>query len=131
MAFEFLDVDKTGKISLANLKKRIGVFFPNMTAKEYRFLMNNQKEITINDLTELLADNEITNFDPVAEAFKVYDPLGEGKIDPSKLKDVFENFGGCEITEEELSIVTKVFCTINCFNNYVCHILFLNFIHSI
>lgn len=108
MAFEFLDADKSGKVSLANLKKRIGVFFPNMTAKEYRFLMNGRKDISLNDLADLLIDNEITNFDPVAEAFKAYDPLGEGKIDPSKLRDVFENFGGAAITEAELEVVKRV-----------------------
>mmetsp|Transcript_4029 Transcript_4029/g.7331 ORF Transcript_4029/g.7331 Transcript_4029/m.7331 type:complete len:170 (-) Transcript_4029:164-673(-) len=107
MAFEFLDADKSGKISLANLKKRIGVFFPNMTAKEYRFLMNGRKDITLNDLTELLVDNEVTNFDPVAEAFKAYDPLGEGKIDPQKLRDVFENFGGGPLSAAELDVVTR------------------------
>lgn len=44
-----------------------------MTPKEYKFLMNNRKELTIEDLNELLADNEVndTDFDPVAEAFKV------------------------------------------------------------
>jgi Ca2+-binding EF-hand superfamily protein len=108
MAFEFLDADKSGKISLANLKKRIGVFFPNMTAKEYRFLMNGRKDISLSDLSELLIDNEITNFDPVAEAFKAYDPLGEGKIDPAKLRDVFENFGGSSISEAELEVVKRV-----------------------
>ena len=108
MAFEFLDTDKTGKLSIANLKKRIGVFFPNMTAKEYRFLMNNKKDISLNDLIELLVDNEITNFDPVAEAFKAYDPLGEGKIHPGRLRDVFESFGGSHLTDDELEIVTRV-----------------------
>lgn len=71
LAFDFLDSDKSGKISLANLKKRLSVFFPNMTAKEYRFLMNNKREMTLQDLQDLLAENEVTNFDPVAEAFKV------------------------------------------------------------
>ena len=72
-AFTFLDVDKSGQISLANLKKRLGVFFPDMTPKEYKFLMNNRKELTIEDLNELLVENEISDadFDPVAEAFKV------------------------------------------------------------
>ena len=73
LAFSFLDVDKSGQVSLANLKKRLGVFFPDMTAKEYKFLMNNRKELTIEDLTEFLAENELsdTDFDPIAEAFKV------------------------------------------------------------
>lgn len=72
-AFSFLDVDKSGQVSLANLKKRLGVFFPDMTPKEYKFLMNNRKELTIEDLNELLVENEISDadFDPVAEAFKV------------------------------------------------------------
>ena len=70
-AFSFLDVDKSGKITIANLKKRLSVFFPEMTAKDYRFLMNGKRELCEEDLLELLKDNEIVNFDPVAEAFKV------------------------------------------------------------
>ena len=35
-AFEFLDTDREGKISMSQLKKRLQVFFPNMTTKEYR-----------------------------------------------------------------------------------------------
>ena len=46
-----------------------------------RFLMNNKPELTLNDLKELLLDNEVTNFDPVAEAFKVYDPDSTGFVD--------------------------------------------------
>lgn len=71
LAFDFLDCDKTGKVSLANLKKRLGVFFPDMSAKEYRFMMNNKREMTIQDFNDMLLENEVTNFDPVAEAFKV------------------------------------------------------------
>lgn len=73
LAFSFLDIDKSGQVSLANLKKRLGIFFPDMTAKEYKFLMNNRKELTIEDLTEFLSENEISDadFDPIAEAFKV------------------------------------------------------------
>lgn len=75
-AFAFLDVDKSGQVTLANLKKRLGVFFPDLTPKEYKFLMNNRKELTIEDLNELLVENEISDadFDPVAEAFKVFIP---------------------------------------------------------
>ena len=35
--------------------------------------MNNQSELSLDDLRSLLENNEIKNFDPVAEAFKVYD----------------------------------------------------------
>lgn len=33
--------------------------------------MNNKTEMTMDDLREVLLENEVTNFDPVAEAFKV------------------------------------------------------------
>lgn len=33
--------------------------------------MNNKTEMTLEDLKEVLLENEVTNFDPVAEAFKV------------------------------------------------------------
>lgn len=36
-----------------------------------------RNELTFEDLKLLLIDNEVKNFDPVAEAFKVYDPEGK------------------------------------------------------
>mmetsp|Transcript_3598 Transcript_3598/g.10917 ORF Transcript_3598/g.10917 Transcript_3598/m.10917 type:complete len:119 (-) Transcript_3598:326-682(-) len=49
-AFDFFDVENSGTITLANLRKRLGVFYKNMPAKEYRFLMNNKNEMTLEDL---------------------------------------------------------------------------------
>ena len=34
--------------------------------------MSNKKELTVEDLQELLLENEISGFDPVAEAFRVF-----------------------------------------------------------
>ena len=85
-AFDFFDVNSTGKITLNNLKSRLGAFYQNMPMKEYKFLMNNETEMTLDDLRELLKDNEITNFDPLAEAFKAYDPTGTGFVDQSVLR---------------------------------------------
>lgn len=42
-----------------------------MQPREFKFLMGGNKEITLDDLRALIFDNEISNFDPVAEAFKV------------------------------------------------------------
>lgn len=36
--------------------------------------MNNKAEMTMDDLREVLLENEVTSFDPVAEAFKVHLP---------------------------------------------------------
>ncbi len=39
--------------------------------QEARVLMNNKAEMTLDDLREVLLENEVKSFDPVAEAFKV------------------------------------------------------------
>ena len=70
-AFNFLDIDKAGKINMNSLRKSLGIFFPDIPLKELKFLMNDRRELTVNDLTELLKDNTIINYDPTAEAFKV------------------------------------------------------------
>lgn len=105
-AFHLLDLDKSG-LSLPVLKKRLSVLFPDFTSKDYKFLMNNKKEITMDDLTELLIDNEITNFDPVAEAFKVFDPANEGSVDGEKLRQAFIAYGFGDLTNEEYEILLK------------------------
>ena len=37
MAFQLMDADKSGQISLQNLKKRLGVLFPELSIKDYRY----------------------------------------------------------------------------------------------
>lgn len=106
-AFEFFDVDNTGKITMSNLRKRLGVFYKNMATKDYRFLMNNKQELTLEDLKDLLLDNEVTNFDPVAEAFKVYDPELTGYVDSEVLRNIFSSLGFGDITDEDLQILIE------------------------
>ncbi|KAJ1411061.1 hypothetical protein B484DRAFT_336170 [Ochromonadaceae sp. CCMP2298] len=107
LAFKMLDADKSGQITLVNLKKRLGVLFPELTVTDYRFLMNNKKEMSLEDLNELLLDNDVVNFDPVAEAFKVFDPTGEGVVSGRKLREAFVVYGMGELTEMELDILIK------------------------
>jgi calmodulin len=106
-AFDFFDVQGTGKITLPNLKSRLGAFYKNMPMKEYKFLMNNESEMSLDDLKDLLKDNEITNFDPLAEAFKAYDPKGTGFVDAAVLRQVFEALGFGEITAEDMEILIE------------------------
>ena len=106
-AFEFFDKDGKGKITLGDLRSRLGAFYTNMPMKEYKFLMNNQSEMTFDDLKSLLQDNEITNFDPLAEAFKAYDPAGTGYVDQGVLRRVLENLGFGEITEDDMKILIE------------------------
>ena len=37
MAFQLLDVEKSENISLQNLKRRLGVLFPELSVKDYRY----------------------------------------------------------------------------------------------
>ena len=41
-AFEFFDVEGKGYLTMTDLKKRLGVFYQNLTLREYKFLMNNK-----------------------------------------------------------------------------------------
>lgn len=106
-AFNLLDSEKTGNVSLATLKKRLGVFFPDLTAKDYRFLMNNKKDLSIEDIEELLLDNDVSNFDPVFEAFRAFDPECSGVMDMNKLCEVFRAYGFGELTIEEIDILKR------------------------
>jgi hypothetical protein len=107
-AFNILDLDKTGVLTLSNFRKRVGHLFPDMTAKEFRFLLNNKKEIVINDLKELLLENEILNFDPVTEAFRVIDASNDGFLDFEKFRQTFAAFGFGDLSNEEFEILIKV-----------------------
>ena len=55
-----------------------------------------------------MQDNTVAGFDPVAEAFKVYDPDGSGYADVSVMKSVFENLGFNELSDEDLDILVRV-----------------------
>ena len=60
------------------------------------------------DLEELLEGNEITGFDPVAEAFKVYDPEGTGYADVEIMRQVFEGLGYSDLTGDDLEVLVEV-----------------------
>ena len=62
----------------------------------------------MDDLKELLLENEISNFDPVAEAYKIFDPRGEGSFDGNKLRAAFVSFGFGQLSDEEFEILKRV-----------------------
>eukprot|EP00435_Cladocopium_sp_Y103_P068016 s352_g30.t2 len=70
VAWEFFDTNGKGKLTMSEIKKRLQTFYKDITTREVKFLLNNQPEITFDELFALLKDNQLTNFDPVKEAFK-------------------------------------------------------------
>lgn len=45
-AFDFFDVQRTGVLTMASLKPRLSAFYPNLTSKEYRFLLEDPVSVT-------------------------------------------------------------------------------------
>ena len=92
-AFDFFDINKRGVITAADLKSRcnrichsvsteyvilfqlsfhislpsrLGVFYKNLPAREYKFLIS-EPDFTYQSLHKLLVNNELRDFDPVKE----------------------------------------------------------------
>jgi len=106
-AFSFLDAEKTGKVSLGNLKKRLAPFFPDLTAKDMKYLMDGKKELVVEDIIEMLEGNDVQDFDPVFEAYRTYDPENKGHISKEKLTEVFGTLGFGTISAEEHALLIK------------------------
>eukprot|EP00386_Alphamonas_edax_P005925 GDKI01019310.1.p1 GENE.GDKI01019310.1~~GDKI01019310.1.p1 ORF type:complete len:182 (-),score=55.08 GDKI01019310.1:35-529(-) len=107
VAWDFFDSKASGRLSAGDIKKKLSVFYKNLSLKEVKFLLNNQPEITFEELHSLLRDNQLTNFDPVKEAFKVYDPHDTGFVDMGVVRDFFRNLGYGDISEEDAKILLQ------------------------
>jgi len=105
IAWDFFDQKGTGKITASDIKRRLSAFYKNISAKEIKFLLNNQSEISFADFYSLLSDNQIPNFDPVKEAFKVYDPNGTGYVDMSVIKECFSSLGYGDVSDDDIKII--------------------------
>jgi Ca2+-binding EF-hand superfamily protein len=107
VAWDFFDTKQCGKLTAADIKRRLTTFYKNVSNKEIKFLLNNQPEISFEELYDLLKDNQLTNFDPVKEAFKVYDPQDTGFVDMEVVKEFFANLGYGEISDEDAKIILE------------------------
>eukprot|EP01138_Halocafeteria_seosinensis_P002031 gb/GECG01002080.1/.p1 GENE.gb/GECG01002080.1/~~gb/GECG01002080.1/.p1 ORF type:complete len:224 (+),score=34.17 gb/GECG01002080.1/:1-672(+) len=106
-AFKFFDTNDKGHITLKDLKKRLKPFYKDMPHAEFEFLMGGRKSLTLEDLHDLLDDNEITGFDPVEEAFKVYDPDGTGYADIEVVKNIFFKLGFEDLGDDDIETLIE------------------------
>lgn len=104
-AFQFLDMDKKNRVTPENLRSRLGLFYDQLAMKDIKLLLHDQHELTEDYLTALLLTNEVKNFDPVAEAFKAYDPDETGYVAREMLRFVFERLGFGALTDEDLNVL--------------------------
>lgn len=107
VAWDFFDTGNKSKLTMGDIKRRLQTFYKDITSREVKFLLNNQPEISFEDLYALLRDNQLTNFDPVKEAFKVYDPHNTGFVDMDVVKSFFKELGYGEISEEDAKIIVE------------------------
>ncbi|KDO28928.1 hypothetical protein SPRG_05801 [Saprolegnia parasitica CBS 223.65] len=104
-AFDFLDVDQRGFVTLENLKARLSIFYPDMTARDFRVLLNNASEVTEDDLCDLLLQNDVADYDPVADAFRAYDPDDTGYVSFQVLSHLFERLGYGSLSDDDLKVL--------------------------
>lgn len=95
-----------GKLTAAGLKQRLGAFYKNLPSKEIKLLLGDGT-FTKESLRSLLADNQLGAYDPMAEAFKAYDPNGTGFIDTETLRSIFESLGYGEIDSDDLNVLVR------------------------
>eukprot|EP00002_Diphylleia_rotans_P037111 TRINITY_DN8265_c0_g1_i2.p1 TRINITY_DN8265_c0_g1~~TRINITY_DN8265_c0_g1_i2.p1 ORF type:complete len:224 (+),score=63.43 TRINITY_DN8265_c0_g1_i2:43-714(+) len=102
-AFNFLDINETGEIDKATLQRVLGCFFKSWSDREYNLLMSEfGGKVTAGGLKDLLIGNELANFDPIREAFKVYDPLETGFMSTEILRNITESLGHGTISQDDL-----------------------------
>jgi len=116
-AFDFLDFEKTGKITALNLKERVNAFSTSgsqsMSLKDAKFLLNGQSHFTVSDLFELAQQqrNEGDDFfDPVAEAFHHWlDPQQKGFVDMAALSKIFKKLGyGDDFNDTDMQVLMDI-----------------------
>jgi calmodulin len=104
--FTFFDVEGRGVLRPKDLKARVGALYPNMTNKEYRFLIN-EPTFTVDSLWNLLENPNFMNEDPVKEAFKVFDPHNTGYLDSEVLKGIMSRMGFGEMSTQYMTSLIK------------------------
>eukprot|EP00358_Blepharisma_japonicum_P004376 CAMPEP_0202948454 /NCGR_PEP_ID=MMETSP1395-20130829/13408_1 /ASSEMBLY_ACC=CAM_ASM_000871 /TAXON_ID=5961 /ORGANISM="Blepharisma japonicum, Strain Stock R1072" /LENGTH=136 /DNA_ID=CAMNT_0049650529 /DNA_START=407 /DNA_END=817 /DNA_ORIENTATION=+ len=78
-----------------------------MTNRDFKFLMAGKNDISIRELHDILKYNELEDFDPIAEAFKFYDPEGTGYVDLERLREIFSLLGYEDLTYGDLQILVE------------------------
>mmetsp|Transcript_12851 Transcript_12851/g.1944 ORF Transcript_12851/g.1944 Transcript_12851/m.1944 type:complete len:95 (+) Transcript_12851:294-578(+) len=78
-----------------------------MTNKDFKFLMAGKTEMSVKELYDILKNNELDDFDPIAEAFKFYDPDNTGYIDLDRLREIFALLGYGELSYGDMQILVE------------------------
>lgn len=105
-AFEFFDPERKGRLTAKELHSKLAIFYPNLNTKDVKALIT-EPVFTKDVLRRLLENNHLSEFDPVKQAFNVYDPNGTGFIDLDTLARIFSDLGFGDITQDDIDVLIE------------------------
>jgi Ca2+-binding EF-hand superfamily protein len=104
-AFKFFDVNKTGELRGKDIKARIHQFH-QMKDSDYQALIP-EHNFTVEALWNLLESSSLASFDPVEQAFNMYDPNGTGYLDLDVLKQMVGMMGYGELSRDDIDTLIR------------------------
>eukprot|EP00466_Bigelowiella_natans_P006399 jgi/Bigna1/135106/aug1.28_g9814 len=108
-AFDFFDTGRKGYINMQDLRT-LGAFNEELV-RDVKFLLNNKKNLSFDELYQMLSLNTINpkEFNPVEMAFKSFeDGSKQNVMDIEKLKTALLKLGLENITEDDINAIKKV-----------------------
>eukprot|EP00239_Pterosperma_sp_CCMP1384_P002576 CAMPEP_0197851604 /NCGR_PEP_ID=MMETSP1438-20131217/18440_1 /TAXON_ID=1461541 /ORGANISM="Pterosperma sp., Strain CCMP1384" /LENGTH=205 /DNA_ID=CAMNT_0043465263 /DNA_START=219 /DNA_END=836 /DNA_ORIENTATION=+ len=107
-AFTLLAGEGKETLTREDLTSFLDTFFPGMlTHKEVKSMLG-PSGISFEKLKKLVQSNDLQDFDPIAEAFKVLDPDSKGEMDMDILKQLLEKMPGIgEIDKDDSDFLMK------------------------
>lgn len=101
---ELVDRNRKGFITASDVQQVGNVFFPDMSDKDVRLMMNRKDRITEEYLAELLCDNEQVGYDPVEDAFRTLAAGGDA-LDLQQFRAVLLKLGAKFIACQDLEFL--------------------------
>ena len=107
-AWAFFDPKGVGKLSLADLKKKLSVLYPSITSKDLKAICKSKGELTKHDFMALLTEPLPQGFDSISESFDLIKVDGDRpSVSLEKLSLVYSSLGYGELTAEDIKTVLE------------------------
>mmetsp|Transcript_22101 Transcript_22101/g.39454 ORF Transcript_22101/g.39454 Transcript_22101/m.39454 type:complete len:157 (-) Transcript_22101:502-972(-) len=106
-AWKVLNPEDNPKLARSDLQSYVDIFFPKQSVDMKSLIKGSG--LSFEKLKELVQGNELQNFDPAAEAFKVLDPSGSGYADLEMMKGMLAQMPGIgEVSDEDMKVVLEL-----------------------
>lgn len=106
--FRLINKNKNGKkITLKDLKENMSTLNPRIPESEIPILINEQDEMSSEELFKLLNDCDYKDFDPVNEVFRMLDIHNINAVDIDRLMYMMHKFGFRNIDKNDKEILLE------------------------